>query len=56
MLLRFLYENEQIEREPCAGVADAEEAQNTPGKRKHDGKRERDRLLLALFAYAAPAQ
>jgi site-specific recombinase XerD len=68
----FLYENEQIERDPARvlrtpkkrealpDVLDRRELARLLGvtertdvwKRNHAGKRERDRLLLALFAYA----
>jgi integrase/recombinase XerC len=68
----FLYENEQIERDPARvlrtpkkrealpDVLDPRElacllgatARDDVWKRKHDGKRERDRLLVGLFAYA----
>ncbi len=68
----FLYENEQIERDPARvlrtpkkrealpDVLDRRELARLLGvtertdvwKRNHGGKRERDRLLLALFAYA----
>ena len=68
----FLYENEQIDRDPARvlrtpkkrealpDVLDRRELSRLLGaterndvwKRHHDGKQERDRLLLALFAYA----
>jgi integrase/recombinase XerC len=40
-----------LDRRELARLLDATE-RNDVWKRKHDGKRERDRLLLALFAYA----
>jgi integrase len=40
-----------LDRRELARLLDATERDNV-WKRKHDGKRERDRLLLALFAYA----
>ncbi|HEX5175261.1 MAG TPA: tyrosine-type recombinase/integrase [Gaiellaceae bacterium] len=69
---RFLYENEQIDRDPARVLRTPKKREALPDvldrrelarlleatrrddvwKRKHDGKRERDRLLLALFAYA----
>lgn len=69
---RFLYENEQIDRDPARVLRTPKKRETLPDvldrrelarlidatvrsdvwKRKHDGKRERDRLLLALFAYA----
>jgi site-specific recombinase XerD len=68
----FLYENEQIERDPARVLRTPKKREALPDvldrrelvllldatgrddvwKRNHDGKRERDRLLLALFAYA----
>jgi site-specific recombinase XerD len=68
----FLYENEQIERDPARGLRTPKKREALPDvldrrelvrllratsredvwKCKHYGKRERDRLLLALFAYA----
>jgi site-specific recombinase XerD len=68
----FLYENEQIERDPARALRTPKKREALPDildrrelarllgvterndvwKRNHDGKRERDRLLLALFAYA----
>jgi site-specific recombinase XerD len=68
----FLYENEQIQRDPARALRTPKKREALPdvldrrelarllgaterddvGKRKHDGKRERDHLLLALFAYA----
>jgi site-specific recombinase XerD len=69
---RFLYENEQIDRDPARVLRTPKKREALPDvldrrelarllaatgrddiwRRKHDGKRERDRLLLALFAYA----
>jgi site-specific recombinase XerD len=69
---RFLYENEQIDRDPARVLRTPKKREALPDvldrrelarlfdatgrddiwKRNHDGKRERDRLLLALFAYA----
>jgi site-specific recombinase XerD len=68
----FLYENEQINRDPARVLRTPKKREALPDvldrrelvrlldatrrddvwRRNHDGKRERDRLLLALFAYA----
>jgi site-specific recombinase XerD len=68
----FLYENEQIERDPARALRTPKKREALPDvldrrelarllgatgrddvwKRTHDGKQQRDRLLVALFAYA----